>query len=74
MGYGMPRFSKKNAFVLAFGWRSGSPPLHLPLGGAAVHRCDKGPVSMTASAAEGNCRAAREFFSKLFSPLRECIF
>jgi hypothetical protein len=38
------QLAEKHAFAPAFGWRSSSPLLHLLLGGAAVHRCDKSPV------------------------------
>jgi hypothetical protein len=37
----------------------------LILGGAAVHRCDNWPFSVSALAAEGNCGAHKEFLSKL---------
>jgi hypothetical protein len=39
--------------------------LRLPLGGAAVYRCDTALFSVPASAAEGDCGAHQEFFSKL---------
>jgi hypothetical protein len=44
---------KNTPLVLAFGWRSGYRLCTRLLGGAAVHRCDKSLLSMTASAAEG---------------------
>jgi hypothetical protein len=38
--------------------------LRLPLGGAAVYRCDTGLFSLPASAAEGDCGADQELFQQ----------
>ncbi len=41
---------------------------HLLLGGAAVHRCDKGLVLNTGFSRRGRPSLPSEFFSRLLSP------
>src|SRR5271156_889283 len=61
---GLIKLPKKSAALHSMsGWRSASPGLYLPLGGAAVHRCDKRFLSPSALAAEVRLRRIKKKFS-----------
>jgi hypothetical protein len=51
--------------LLVFGWRSGSPFLFLFLGGAAVYRCDKGPIFSAGFSRRGSDAARSQVFQQL---------